>query len=175
MFCDECGVALNPNDDSIFYGGGTYCAEHHPDPNGERCGECGAHPERYEAPDDAASLALRLIDKGAAGGPDALLKEITEISDADLRAAADYMVMLSSAAGATARAANMELGERAYQAKIDKAAELGALAHAHGNKRYPHADPSLVSLLGQSPANSKEIREAFQAGWDNANLAKITG
>ena len=40
VLCDECGKALNPNDDRIYYGRGAYCPDHHPDPEGTTCPEC---------------------------------------------------------------------------------------------------------------------------------------
>lgn len=30
VLCDECGIALSPNDDDIYHGSGAYCPAHHP-------------------------------------------------------------------------------------------------------------------------------------------------
>lgn len=108
VFCDECGKALNPNDDSVYYGAGVYCSEHMPEDAEDWCGECGAHMNRYQAQTDVEAQALALVNRARSHTAD-LFENLID-ADAD-----------------TLRGVWIELGHIAHYANLAKA-ELQILA-----------------------------------------------
>ena len=166
--CDECGTPVSSSDRN-FYGGGAYCEEHHPDPDGENCGECGARLAAWESPDRTVDLAMKVLGMRGA--------DISKIRDWSTNDLGDVRTWLACTAAKAQDA--VRFIDQVFDDRVD--AELKNRAAAEGNRagragfeaglaRAPYLDTAVRYLLKHyEPQYHERIFDNWLRGWDAAN------